>query len=130
MTITQSKTSYDYVGCDYYAGNVGHLVISMAERVTADAYGQSYLDGNQVIIMARDSSTNDVYGYLAVASGEQLGNASLYWPEFNHPNSPANQVLPVTRIHKLPVSLTGPINQRGIANQYRADVATYLLRRG
>ena len=125
MNSTLKNTS-SYIGCDYYATNVNHLVIAMAEKATADSYGETYYSGNLVIIMARDSATNDVYAFLAEATGNDLGKAGDFWPEYHHPESPVNGIMPLTKIHKLPADLYGKLNQRGIATQYRTEIALYL----
>ena len=121
------KNTYNYIGCDYYGTNTNHLVIAMASGATADSYGDTYHDGNQIIIIARDNDTNEVYGFLAIATGDVIGDAGDIWPAYHHPESPANGIVPITKIHQIPADLLGKLGQRGIANQYRADVATYLL---
>ena len=128
--MTSPKNTYAYIGCDYYSTNISHLVIAMAEKVTADSYAETYYDGNQVIIMARDAATNDVYAFLAVASGNVMGKAGDFWPEYHKPNSPDNGIEPVTRIHKLPVDMMGKLGQRGLDKALRPAVATYLLKQG
>ena len=131
MKTTQTvKNTYGYIGCDYYSTNVNHLVISQAESVTADSYGDTYNEGNQIIIIARDSGTNDVYGYLALATGEVVGSASDFWPEYHHPESPANGLVSVSKIVKIPAELLGRLGQRGICEANRQQVANYILRNG
>jgi len=124
------KDTYNYIGCDYYAGHTEHLVIAMAHGVTADSYGDTYLDGNQVVILAKSADTGEHYGFLAVATGEVMGTAGEYWPAYHKPESPANGIVPVTQIHVIPAELLGRLGQRGCATAVRPAVATYLLRKG
>lgn len=130
MTNSNSvKNTYNYIGCDYYGTATQHLVIASGECVTADSYGNTYCDGNQVIVIARDSDNNTVYGFLAVATGEVVGTAGQYWRSYHKPQSPANSIVPVTKIHAIPAELLGTLNQTGICTANRAAVATYLLRK-
>ena len=126
--MSQSKKStYDYIGCDYYGTCTSHLVIATANGATANSYGDTYYDGNQIIIAARDSDTNEIYGFLAIASGDVIGKSGDIWPAYHRADTPANQIVPITKIHKLPTDIIGRLSQRGIDSQYRAAVATYLL---
>ena len=122
------KTTYDYIGCDYYGQSIDHLVNSMAHGVTSDPYNETYYDGNQVIILARQGER--LYGYLALADGTTVGSAGNFWPNYHKPQNVANRVVPVSKIHEIPADLVGRLGQRGIQQQYRPDVATYLLRLG
>lgn len=133
---TLIKNTYGYIGCEYYctpsdrplAGS--HLTTSQAYGVTANSYDDTYLDGNQVIVIAKLES-GDIAGYLAVATGEMSPNpASFYWPSWDRSNARVNVLMPVTKIHLIPSEFLGKLTQRGIDGDRRQGVATYLLRKG
>jgi hypothetical protein len=127
---TQStiKDTSRYIGCDYYGSNIDHLVISTALGVTSDPYNNEYIDGNRVIILAREGER--IFGYLAVADGTTCGTAGQYWPKYHHPENITNRVRPVTHIHEIPADMVGRLGLRGIQQQYRDDVANYLKIQG
>ena len=121
-----TKTAPAYIGCDYYAGHFDHLEIAHANNVTADAYGETYLDGNNVIVLAKNGS--DVYGFAAVATGDVKGMAIEFWPNFHKETSPANGLKVLSEIKQIPSELLGRLGQRGIATLLRSDVWDYLTR--
>ena len=121
------KQTYNYIGCDYYGSDADHLVPAMGLGITANSYNEEYLDGNQVIIIARGDGDR-LYGFLALATGETVGDAGQYWPNFHHPENITSAVLPITRIHEVPAEVAGRMNWRGVAVPNREAVVTYLLR--
>jgi hypothetical protein len=125
MTTTSPKQTYNYIGCDYYGTHADHLVPAMGLGVTANSYNEEYLHGNQVIIIAREGDR--LFGFLALATGETVGDAGQYWPKYHRPESITSVILPITRIHEVPAEIAGRMGQRGVASANREAVATYLL---
>ena len=121
------KQTYNYIGCDYYGSHADHLVPAMGLGITANSYNEEYLDGNQVIIIARGDGDR-LYGFLALATGETVGDAGQYWPNYHRPEVITSAVLPITRIHEVPAEVAGRMTQRGVVNANREAVVTYLLR--
>lgn len=120
------KLTYNYIGCDYYGTHADHLVPAMGLGITANSYNEEYFEGNQVIVIAREGDR--LFGFLALATGETVGDAGQYWPNYHRPEVITSVILPITRIHEVPAEVAGRMGQRGVASANREAVATYLLR--
>lgn len=120
------KLTYNYIGCDYYGTCADHLVPAMGLGITANSYNEEYFEGNQVIVIAREGDR--LFGFLALATGETVGDAGQYWPNYHRPEVITSAILPITRIHEVPAEVAGRMTQRGVPSANREAVATYLLR--
>ena len=114
----------DYVGSDYYAENYENLLIAHTKGITSTGRKCYYLEGNPVIVAARNTD-NNIYGFVGTVVRELDTTADKYWPKADaNPVYKLQVHCPITLI---PSELYSEPGQSGFRASEREAITEHLL---
>ena len=110
------------------------MVLGVEEKAVRD--GVNHLSSEEfdscLGIVVCQIGTN-TFAHLAQVVGHYRGEASLVWDRSRGEGPPAGETYEIkvlSRIHRVPDAVTGPLSDKGIHPDYRAAVLHYLLDMG
>ena len=110
------------------------MVLGVEEKAVRD--GANHLSSEEfdscLGIVVCQIGTN-TFAHLAQVVGHYRGEASLVWDRSRGEGPPAGETYEIkvlSRIHRVPDAVTGPLSDTGIHPDHRAAVLHYLLDMG
>ena len=107
------------------------MILGMDECAVRDTH--DFVSSDECIAIIVCQMGDNIFAHAAQISGHYKGEASDGWDCSRGRGPPPGhtyEIKAISRIHRVPDELAGPMNDHGIADHYRVAVLHYLLDMG